>query len=147
MLPSLMQAPESSLRNYTKLQRLLLSDLQELLDVPTDNFNTAWLQVVLNALLDSLQAEFELRSRVVTSPTRSVSQAERLNAGREYRRLFAQLLQLQKRAAKPPSDGEGLRQLRQEVRQWLAAARSYREQYDTERPPTKESPGFAFACV
>ena len=73
------------LRQCTELEYILLGDLRDLLEESADEETAHWLEVVLDALLDTLPEEFALKS----------DQVAKLEAG--YSQLFNRLTQLRDR--------------------------------------------------
>ena len=56
--------PENSLADYVALEYILLGDLRDLLEeAKSDEETTRWIAAVLDALLETLPAEMELKSQ------------------------------------------------------------------------------------
>ena len=58
---SLTPSSGAKLRRYTELEYILIGDLRDLLEEPLEDENIGWLLTVLDALLDTLPVEFELK--------------------------------------------------------------------------------------
>ncbi len=54
-------ARAESLRRISELEYILIGDLRDLLESPIDDQNLHWISAVLDALLDTLPKQFELK--------------------------------------------------------------------------------------
>ena len=57
------QARTESLRRFTDLEYILIGDLRDLLESPIDDQNLRWISAVLDALLETLPKQFELKQQ------------------------------------------------------------------------------------
>jgi len=57
------QARVESLRRFTELEYILIGDLRDLLESPIDEQNLRWIGAVLDALLETLPRQFELKEQ------------------------------------------------------------------------------------
>ena len=112
-----------ALKRYTEYEYLLLGDLRDLLEEPVDRQNRRWLLAVVDALLQTLPAEFELReeggylSEVLDEYPNWYSQVEHLRA--EQTDLCERLRDLRGRLAAHSELDSVRNMLRIELRDWM----------------------------
>jgi hypothetical protein len=113
------------LRTCTELEYILLGDLRDLLEEPPSEENSRWLLAVLDALLDALPREFELKSQdgylseVLLEFPNWENHVERLE--QQHVELFESLHDLREQiVARHPLE-EIAQRLRVDLQEWLAA--------------------------
>ena len=124
-----MNQPGRLLQRYSTLEYLLLGDLRDLLEEPADEHTGKWLLAVLDALLETLPRQFNLKEeggymQVVLDEFPSwESQVDRLQC--EHETLSAKLLQLRNQVVGQTSFGEAASRLRSELRDWMDSLKSH----------------------
>ncbi len=113
----------------TELEYILLGDLRDLLEEPADAETARWMSAVLDALLDTLPEEFEIKSQdgymreVLKDFPNWDSEVEKLED--EHYALYCQLNDLRNDLV---SDDYSLtaKRLRSKLSDWMTAFRKHR---------------------
>ena len=117
------------LEEYTALEHILLGDLRDVLQEPSDEQTRHWMRVILDALLKTKQREFELQqdggylSEVLEQFPNWDGQVAQLR--REHEELFLQLRDLRRRLDHPQAFVEIAETVRRELRDWMALLRAH----------------------
>lgn len=114
-----------TLEETTALKYILLGDLRHLLEEPPDSQTAEWLLAVLDALLDTLPAEFELKEEdgyltpVLEEYPNWEGLVEQLLA--EHAHLAGKLRAFRERLANRESPCELAAEVRDDLRDWMRA--------------------------
>jgi len=118
------------LERYSSLEYILLGDLRDLLEEPADNENRRWLLAVLDALLETLPAEFDLEdedgymAEVLERFPSWSGAVERLH--RDHDALFARLKELRGRIEQGNWIAPVANAVRRELRDWMMSLQAHR---------------------
>lgn len=111
------------LENFSSLEYILLGDLRDLLEEPPDAENRRWLIAVLDALLDTLPREFDLKeedgylSAVLERFPSWSNRVDRLQG--DHERLFEKLKELRGRVDRNAWIAPIANDVRRELRDWM----------------------------
>ena len=111
------------LEDCAALEYILLGDLRDLLEEPTDEENCRWLVVILDGLLEAKKREFELQEDggylegVLEQMPNWEPQVEQLR--REHCELFDNLRRLRERVGSRMSFDTVADTVRAELRNWM----------------------------
>ena len=117
------------LAEYASLEFILLGDLRDLLEEPSDELTCKWLRAVLDALLDTLPRKFRLQeeggylSEVLEQYPNWYSQVDELH--RQQRQLYAKLSRLRGRIAEEVSYEEIADSISDDLRAWMQSLLAY----------------------
>mgnify|MGYP007073210910 CR=1 FL=1 len=117
------------LEEYASLEFILLGDLRDLLEEPSDELTCKWLRAVLDALLDTLPRKFRLQeeggylSEVLEQYPNWYSQVDELH--RQQRQLYAKLSRLRGRIAEEVSYEEIADSISDDLRAWMQSLLAY----------------------
>ena len=122
--------PGKQLEGYSALEYILLGDLRDLLEEqPPDEETCRWLVVVLDALLETLPRELNLKeqdgylSEVLESYPNWSDQVDRLRA--EHEAVFADLQRLRGQIERRTTFAEIADEVRRGLRDWMLAVIAY----------------------
>ncbi|MGE3315246.1 MAG: hypothetical protein AB7O26_09030 [Planctomycetaceae bacterium] len=113
-----------SLEDYAAFEYILLGDLGDLLEEPADKHTHRWLLAVLDALVDTIPREFQMKSRegylseVLNEYPSWYRHVEYLRA--EHHELYANLRDLRGRIAAREEYEESADRVRIDLRDWMA---------------------------
>lgn len=116
-------ADDFLLEDCAALEYILLGDLRDLLEEPPDEEHCRWLLVILDALLEAKQREFELQEEggyleeVLEQVPNWEPQVAQLH--REHRELFGNLRQLRERVGSRISFDAMADSIRTDLRDWM----------------------------
>jgi hypothetical protein len=116
-------ADDFLLEDCAALEYILLGDLRDLLEESPDEENCRWLLVILDALLEAKQREFELQEDggyledVLEQVPNWQPQVEQLRD--EHRELFGNLRQLRERVGSRQTFDEVADTVRADLRDWM----------------------------
>jgi hypothetical protein len=116
-------ADDFLLEDCAALEYILLGDLRDLLEEPTDEENCRWLVVILDGLLEAKKREFELQEDggyledVLEQVPNWEPQVEQLR--REHHELFANLRKLRDRVGSRMSFETVADTVRADLRDWM----------------------------
>lgn len=111
------------LQEYSALEYILLGDLCDLLEEPSDKTNSKWLIAILDALLETLPREFDLEEQdgylaeVRDEHPNWSDKVERLRC--EHENLFSKLQTLRDKLVRQASVARMAREVRRELREWI----------------------------
>ena len=111
------------LERYTSLEYILLGDLRDLLEEPSDDETRRWLLAVLDTLLDTLPREFDLEdedgymAEVLERYPSWSAQVERLH--RDHEILFSKLKELRGRIERNSWVAPIANEVRRDLRDWI----------------------------
>ncbi|MEZ6059561.1 MAG: hypothetical protein R3C19_04295 [Planctomycetaceae bacterium] len=117
------QSTAEKLKRYTQLEYILVGDLRDLLEDPIDDDNLRWIHAVVDALLDSLPVEFELKRQggylreVLERHPNWLCHVATLES--QHRRLCRHLRELRNRLSDPDHVEETARVLSLELKAWM----------------------------
>jgi hypothetical protein len=120
---------ERGLGDFVRYEYILLGDLRDLLEEDPGEQNSRWLVAVLDALLDTVPREFELKSEngylsdVLNANPHWEAQVEQLRA--EYVRLCVWLEELRNRVVSGTPFREIADRLRKELSEWIEAVQDH----------------------
>lgn len=112
-----------SLEDYSALEHILLGDLRDALEEPSTPQTARWLAAVLDALLETLPREMELReeggylAEVVEQFPNWSDQVDRLRA--EHRELYGKLALLRAQLGQDKSYARTADDVREALRDWM----------------------------
>ena len=111
------------LRDYSRLEYLLLGDLRSILDEPEDIRDVKWLLAVLDSLVDTIPREFELREEggyMADLLEREPYLADVVGALQsEHARIFTMLADLRRQVGLALNTTAIADQLGMELRDWM----------------------------
>jgi hypothetical protein len=113
----------SQLEHYTSLEYILLGDLRDVLEEPSDRHTRGWLVAILDALLDTLPRQLALKeesgylNEVLDEYPSWYRQVEELQ--NEERLLFLSLQALRDRLETSESYAHAADRVKSAVRQWM----------------------------
>jgi len=119
----------TGLGGCTALEYILLGDLRDLLDEPADEENRKWLAAVLDALLETLPRELELKgkggylSEVVEEKPNWSHHVDTLR--REYDDVYETLRELRRHVSGKTDYAETANRLRQGLHDWMNQLTAY----------------------
>ncbi len=111
------------LEDYSALEYILLGDLRDLLEEPADNVTCHWLCAVIDALLETLPKDFQLRcqggylSEVTETYPNWQGQVDELKAGQHQ--LYSQLWQLRLKISNEERYEEIASEARGSLQDWM----------------------------
>ena len=111
------------LEQYTSLEYILLGDLRDLLEEPSDDETRRWLLAVLDTLLDTLPREFDLEdedgymAEVLERYPSWSAQVDRLH--RDHEILFSKLKELRGRIERNSWVAPIANEVRRDLRDWI----------------------------
>jgi len=117
------------LEEYSTLEYILLGDLRDLLQEPADEETCRWLLAVLDALLETLPREFDLKQQdgylleVLENYPNWSGAVERLQI--EHTELFLKLKELRGRISQRISFAEIADEARRELKDWMLTLIAY----------------------
>lgn len=117
------------LEEYSTLEYILLGDLRDLLQEPADEETCRWLLAVLDALLETLPREFDLKQQdgylleVLENYPNWSGAVERLQI--EHNELFLKLKELRGRISQRISFAEIADEARRELKDWMLTLIAY----------------------
>lgn len=113
-----------TLEDYAAFEYILLGDLGDLLEEPADKHTRRWLIAVLDALVDTLPREFQLKassgylSEVLDEYPSWYRHVENLRA--EHEELYANLRELREQIVLQEDFNEVAERVRYDLRDWMA---------------------------
>ena len=111
------------LRDYSRLEYLLLGDLRSILDEPEETRDAKWLMAVLDSLVDTIPREFELREEggyMSDLLEREPCLADVIGSLQsEHARIFSMLADLRRRVGLALNTTAIADQLGMELRDWM----------------------------
>ena len=122
-------ADDYLLEDCAALEYILLGDLRDLLEEPADEENCRWLIVILDALLDTKQREFELQEdggyleEVLEQFPNWEPQVEQLH--RDHRELFTNLRQLRQGIGMQRPFATVASAVRRDLRNWMTLLQAH----------------------
>lgn len=123
--------PRDAYARYSVLEYLLIGDLRDLLEEPSDNEARRWILAVLEELLDLLPNEFEYEDQggyladVCEQNPNWSNMVDRLH--REHESLYFSLLELRNQIADEKSFDFIADEVKPKLSQWIDAAQRHRE--------------------
>ena len=121
-----------SLKRYTELEYILVGDLRDILEDPIDDDNLRWILAVLDALLDTLPVEFELKRQggylreVLERHPNWLCHVTTLES--QHRRLCRKLRELRNRLDDPAEVQTAAQQLKSELNEWTDGFEAHNKQ-------------------
>ena len=120
-----MSTPSASekLKRYTELEYILVGDLREILEDPIDDDNLRWIRAVIDALLETLPVEFELKRQggymreVLERHPNWLCHVTTLES--QHRRLCRKLRELRNRLSDSTELENAAKQLQLELNEWM----------------------------
>ena len=117
------ESSDALLQEYAALEYILLGDLRDLLEEPTDDITCRWLTAVLDALLDTLPRQFDLEedggylSEVVDAFPHWADEVERLQ--QDHSILFGMLKELRERVDQHSPFEDIANEVRISLQEWM----------------------------
>lgn len=117
------------LQEYASLEYILLGDLRDLLEEPTDELTCKWMRAVLDALIDTLPRKFELQdeggylSEVLEQYPNWSTQVNELR--QKQIAIYAKLSRLRASVAEAIPYEEVVGSLSGDLRQWMQSLQAY----------------------
>lgn len=124
------QSVRPLLEEYASLEYILLGDLRDLLEEPSDELTSKWMRAVLDALLDTLPRKFKLQehgggylAEVLEQYPNWYAQVDELQ--RQQRALYAKLSRLRGRVAEAVPYTEIAESTSNDLRAWMQSLLAY----------------------
>ena len=115
--------PQRVLADYSALEYILVGDLRDLLEEAADEQNRKWLLAVVDALLDTLPREFDLKEQggylteVLEQFPNWQAHVDRLQ--QDHDQLCSSLKELRDRIAREVPFTDIVDELRRDLRDWM----------------------------